>query len=52
MKTLTALLNSKNSRTNYEAIVALSYVVSDSDDNKSAVVDGHGSVMITWFDLA
>ena len=42
MKTLTVLLNAKNPRTNFEAILAISYVVSDSDDNKLAVVAGHG----------
>ena len=42
MKTLTVLLNAKNPRTNYEAIMAISYVASDSDINKMAVVSGHG----------
>ena len=42
MKTLTVLLNAKNPRTNFEAILAISYVTSDSDDNKLAVVAGHG----------
>nr|CAB3263205.1 uncharacterized protein LOC104266168 [Phallusia mammillata] len=42
MKTLTALLHTKNARTVREAITAVSYVVSDSDENKPAVLAEHG----------
>jgi len=42
MKTLTALLHVKNPRTVREAITAVSYIVSDSDDNKPAVIAEHG----------
>uniref|UniRef100_H2Z193 Uncharacterized protein n=1 Tax=Ciona savignyi TaxID=51511 RepID=H2Z193_CIOSA len=42
MRTLTALLHTKNPRTVREAITAILYVVSDSDENKLAVVADHG----------
>lgn len=42
VRTLTALLRSKNHRIVYQVTSALSYIVSDSDDNKSFIVTGHG----------
>lgn len=42
IRTLTALLNTKNHRTLKEAITAISYVVQDSDENKSSVVTEQG----------
>ena len=41
-RTLTALLHSQEQRLVHEAAVALSYIVSDSEDNKGAVVNEHG----------
>ena len=42
VRTLTALLRSKNYRIVYQVATALSYIVSDSDENKSVVVADHG----------
>lgn len=42
VRTLTALLRSKNHRIVYQVTSALSYIVSDSDDNKSVIVTDHG----------
>ncbi|XP_064642369.1 uncharacterized protein LOC135496785 [Lineus longissimus] len=42
MKTLSAVLNSPIERLVYEAASAISYVVSESDENKQVVVQGHG----------
>ena len=42
MKNLTAVLHSHNQRLVYEATMGLSYVVSDSEDNKAAVIADHG----------
>ncbi|KAI0237039.1 hypothetical protein LSAT2_012485 [Lamellibrachia satsuma] len=42
VRTLTALLRSKNHRIVYQVTSALSYIVSDSDDNKNVIVTDHG----------
>ena len=44
VKTLTALLHSPDPRLVYEASTALSYIVSDSEDNKGSVIADHGYV--------
>ena len=45
VRTLSALLHSKSARVIYQCATALSYIVSDSEENKSAVVADHGSVL-------
>lgn len=42
VKTLTALLHSKNQRIVYQACTALSYITSDSEENKFSVATQHG----------
>eukprot|EP00057_Strongylocentrotus_purpuratus_P025677 XP_011680151.1 PREDICTED: uncharacterized protein LOC589849 [Strongylocentrotus purpuratus] len=42
IRTLTTLLHSRNTRLVQEAITALSYIVSDSEDNKHAVISDRG----------
>nr|XP_039254677.1 uncharacterized protein LOC120331634 isoform X1 [Styela clava] len=42
MRVLTALLNANNLRTVKAAIMAISYVVTDSDENKPAAIADHG----------
>ena len=42
VRTLTALLHSEDPRLVYEAAVALSYIVSDSEENLTAVVVDRG----------
>ena len=42
VRTLTALLHSMDPRLVYEAATALSYIVSDSEDNKTAFTADHG----------
>ncbi len=44
VKTLTALLHSPEPQLVYEAATALSYIVSDSEENKAAIVADHGLV--------
>ena len=46
VKTLTALLHSPDPRLVYEASTALSYIVSDSEDNKGSVIADHGYVQL------
>lgn len=41
---LTALLNSKSERCVQEAMIAVSYIVQDSEQNKHAVIADHGCV--------
>ncbi|XP_074655461.1 uncharacterized protein LOC141909031 isoform X2 [Tubulanus polymorphus] len=42
LRSLTAVLRSSNERLVYEAATALSYIVSETDENKSAVINDHG----------
>jgi len=42
IKTLSALLHSTHHRLVHETAVALSYIVSDSEENKGAVIADHG----------
>ena len=42
VKTLTALLHSKDQRLVYQAATAISYIVSDSEENKNSVISDHG----------
>ena len=44
MDTLTVLLHSKNSRTVHEAVTALHYITTDSDQNKLKVTELQGLV--------
>lgn len=42
VQTLTALLHSKDHRLVYQAAAALSYIVSDVEDNKDSIISDHG----------
>ena len=42
IRTLCALLRSKNTRVGNEAVTALSYIVADSETNRMAVISENG----------
>ena len=44
VKTLSALLHSANNRLVYEAALALSYIVTESEDHKASLIQDHGYV--------
>ena len=51
VKTLTALLHSPDPRLVYEASTALSYIVSDSEENKGCIIADHGVNLFAQFHL-